>query len=110
MDKSREVKKQKTDQNKNYKNSCKTTRLLKKKISKIFLSTDAVNSSNYNNTKSNRTENSKTKDIKMNQKLFLNFSKINKYKNKKRELSGRNSKNRINNDNIIPSLYSNSKK
>ena len=111
MDKSRETKRQKIGQNNNYKNSCKTARLLKKKISKIFLSTDAVNTSNYNNTKSNRTENSKSKnDIKMNQKLFLNFSKINKYKNKKRELSGRNSKNRINNDNIIPSLYSNSKK
>ena len=62
------------------------------------------------NTNSNRTENSKTKKVKTNQKLYLNFSKINKYKDKRRELSGRNSKNRINNDNIIPSLYSNSKK
>ena len=110
MDKSREIKKQKSDQTKNYKNSPQTARLLKKKISKIFLSTEKTNSSNMINTNSNRTENSKTKKVKTNQKLYLNFSKINKYKDKRRELSGRNSKNKINNDNIIPSLYSNSKK
>jgi hypothetical protein len=110
MDKSREIKKQTSDQKKNYKNSPQTARLLKKKISKIFLSTEKTNSSNMINTNSNRTENSKTKKVKTNQKLYLNFSKINKYKDKRRELSGRNSKNKINNDNIIPSLYSNSKK
>ena len=108
MDKSREILKPKTEKNTKCKNSAQSARLLKKKISKIFLSSDKSNYPHINSTSSDRTKNKRQKKIKMNQKLFFNISKPEH--TKKMGLSLRNSKQKINNDIIFPSLYSKNKK
>ena len=89
-----------------------TARLANKKTPKICLETDRSNYTNNDNSKSNRTEFPKKINIKKNQKLYFDFSKINKCKKKGMNLSGKKIKLKIdnNNDNIIPSLSIYSKK
>ena len=112
LDKSRELKLNQSRKNNLYENMPQTARLANKKTPKICLETDRSNYTNNDNSKSNRTEFPKKINIKKNQKLYFDFSKINKCKKKGMNLSGKKIKLKIdnNNDNIIPSLSIYSKK
>ena len=105
MDKSRESKLNQSRKNNLYENIPQTARLENKKTSKIFCETDRSDYTNNNNSNSNRTDFPKKINIKKNQKLYLNFSKINKYKEKGMNLSRKKIKLKTDNgNNIIPSL------
>ena len=103
MDKSRDLKMNKTEKNNLYKKSPKTARMEKKENSKLILSN---NKSKKNNTLFNKTGIQNKVKQEINQKLLLNHSKSNKNVNvgKEKELSSRNANNKNDNtNNIFPS-------
>ena len=94
MDKSRDLKLNKSEKNSLYTKSPKTARMDKKKNSKKFLSNNKSKKNSFNKTGIQN----KSKQ-KMNQKLLLNYSKLNKNILKEGELSSRNAKNKKENAN-----------
>ena len=94
MDKSRDLKLNKSEKNNLYTKSPKTARMDKKKNSKKFLSNNKSKKNSFNKTGIQN----KSKQ-KMNQKLLLNYSKLNKNILKEGELSSRNAKNKKENAN-----------
>ena len=104
MDKSRDLKMNKSEKNNLYQKSPKTARMEKKKNSNIFLSNKK---SKENNISFNKTGIQNKAKLKKNQKLVLNYSESNKNIEKERKLSSRNAKNKKGNTNNI-FLYNNS--
>ena len=104
MDKSRDLKMNKSEKNNLYQKSPKTARMEKKKNSNIFLSNKK---SKENNINFNKTGIQNKAKLKNNQKLVLNYPESNKNIEKERKLSSRNAKNKKGNTNNI-FLYNNS--
>ena len=91
MDKSRDLKMNKSEKNNLYQKSPKTARMEKKKNSNIFLSNKK---SKENNINFNKTGIQNKAKLKNNQKLVLNYPESNKNIEKERKLSSRNAKNK----------------
>ena len=105
MDKSGELKVTKPTKYNKYINIPQTERKEKKKKIKNFVSSDKSNNSKIDNSGNRMFKQKQKKQKKSNNTLFLNFSKLNKYKEKRQILSARNSKKKLNICNDISSFY-----